>query len=136
MKMRKNWSRSTSNLWAGGIGVSACILFAAQPALSADSPQPANSEPPPAGAGASVPRPPDGLTVHVDPKTGEFVSRPAPGTPPLSLTPEEQNAFSTSHQGLTEVPVAKPGGGYKLNLKGRFQSPQAVTTGGGTGPDK
>ncbi len=136
MKMRKNGSRSTSNLRAGGIGASACILIAAQPALSADSPQPATSEPPPAGAGASAPQPSAGFKVHVDPKTGEFVATPAPGAPPLSLTPEEQNAFSSSHQGLTEVPVAKPGGGYKLDLKGRFQSPQGVTTGGATGHDK
>jgi len=136
MNIRRSGNRFTSNLRAGGIGAGACVLMAAQPALSADAPAPTPSTPAQTGAGASAPRPPEGLTVHVDPKTGEFVSRPAPGTPPLSLTPEEQNAFSTSHQGLTEVPVAKPGGGYKLDLKGRFQSPQGVTTGGATGHDK
>lgn len=136
MNIRRNGSRSTSNLRAGSIGAGACILMAAQPALSADTPAPAPSMPAQSGAGASAPRPPAGLTVHVDPKTGEFVATPAPGTPPLSLTPEEKEAFSTSHQGLVEVPVTKPGGGYKLDLKGRFQSPQGVTTGGATGHDK
>lgn len=136
MKIGRNGSRFARNLRAGSIGGSACILMAAQPALSADGPPPAPATPAQSG-GASAPRPPAGLTVHVDPKTGEFVATPAPGTPPLSLTPEEQNAFSTSHQGLAEVPVTTaPGGGYKLDLKGRFQSPQGVTTGGATGHEK
>ncbi|MFO1101360.1 MAG: hypothetical protein U1E20_00470 [Methylocystis sp.] len=105
--------------------------MAAHPAFSGDAPSPAPATPAQTSAGANAPPPPAGLTVHVDPKTGEFVATPPPGSPPLSLTPQEQNAFSTSHEGLTEVPTAKPGGGYKLDLKGRFQSPTGVTTGGG-----
>lgn len=136
MKIGRNGSRFARNLRAGGIGGTACILMAAQPALSAEVPPATPATPAQSGAGASAPRPPAGLTVHVDPKTGEFVGAPAPGAPPLSLTPEEQNAFSTSHQGLAEVPVTTPGGGYKLDLKGRFQSPQGVTTGGAAGKDK
>jgi len=129
MKFQRTGSRFSSNLRVGGIGVGACVLMAVQPALSGDAAPPAPPAPPQTGAGA--PRPPAGLTVHVDPKTGEFVATPAPESQPLSLTPQERNAFSTSHQGLEEVPVAKPGGGYKLDLKGRFQSPTGVTTGDG-----
>lgn len=100
-----------------------------QPALSVQS----QTEP-----GASVPQPPvetptavpshaAGLRVYIDPQTGAFLPEPAPGTVPLRLTPELQNAFSTSHQGLVEVPSAVPGGGFKLDLRGRFQSPLLAT---------
>jgi hypothetical protein len=64
-----------------------------------------------------------GQTVYIDPNTGEVLSAPAPGTQPLRLSPAERNALSTSHQGLVQVPSAIPGGGVKLDLQGRFQSP-------------
>jgi hypothetical protein len=67
------------------------------------------------------------MTIHVDPQTGAILKEPAPGTVPLPLTPQLQNALSTSHQGLVEAPGAVPGGGVKLDLQGRFQSPLIVT---------
>jgi hypothetical protein len=67
------------------------------------------------------------MTIYIDPQTGEIRSDPAPGTVPLQLNPQQQNAFSTSHQGLVEVPSTEPGGGVKLDLQGRFQSPLIVT---------
>ncbi len=66
-----------------------------------------------------------GMTVYVNPQTGQIVAQPVPGGEPLTLTPEEQNAASTSHDGLVEVPA--PGGGYMLDLQGRFQNPLAAT---------
>ncbi len=72
------------------------------------------------------------MKVYMDPKTGALLDHPAPGTQPLELSPQEQNALSTSHQGLVEVPSSVPGGGVKLDLQGRFQSPMvgAVDTNG------
>lgn len=66
-----------------------------------------------------------GMTVYVNPQTGEILAQPVPGGQPLTLSPEEQNAASTSHEGLVEVPA--PGGGYMLDLQGRFQNPLAAT---------
>jgi hypothetical protein len=67
------------------------------------------------------------MTIHIDPKTGALLKEPAPGTVPLQLTPQLQNALSTSHEGLVETPSSVPGGGVKLDLQGRFQSPLFVT---------
>jgi hypothetical protein len=50
-----------------------------------------------------------------------------PPTAPLVLSPAEQNAFSTSHQGLVEVPSPVSGGGVIVNLQGRFQQPLSAT---------
>ncbi len=63
-----------------------------------------------------------GMRAFIDPETGQLTSRP-PDTGPrqaLSLSEEERNAASTSHQGFYEEVV--PGKGIKLNLQGRFQS--------------
>ena len=81
------------------------------------------AEQPPTAAPAAVP----GMTIHVDPKTGAILKEPAPGTVPLQLTPQLRNALSTSHQGLVEAPSSVAGGGVKLDLQGRFQSPVVVT---------
>jgi hypothetical protein len=124
MKMRAYGNRFTRNLCASVLGTSFCVLMGWQPALPADFP--ASSEPPQDGNGWSAQQSP-GLKVHIDPKTGKVLPAPAPGTPPLSLSPQEENAFSTSHQGLKEVKSAKPGGGYRLDLQGRFQSPLGAT---------
>ena len=67
-----------------------------------------------------------GMMVYIDPKTGAFLHEPAPGYVPLPLSPELGNAWSTSDEGLVEVPIAVPGGGVKVDLKGRFQSPLVV----------
>ena len=68
-----------------------------------------------------------GMTIEVDPSTGRII----PGTPRTlpPLSPAEQNAVSTSSEGLQEVPVAGPAGGTKVNLQGRFQSPLMATVG-------
>ena len=65
------------------------------------------------------------MIIYIDPQTGAILNEPAPGTVPFQVTPELQNALSTSHQGLVETPTA--GGGVKVDLQGRFQSPLAAT---------
>jgi hypothetical protein len=69
------------------------------------------------------------LIIHVDPQTGAVIPAPAPGTAPLELSAQERNALSTSHEGLTEVQSSVPGGGYSIDLQGRFQSPLTATIG-------
>jgi hypothetical protein len=67
------------------------------------------------------------MKIYIDPQIGAILREPAPGTAPLQLSPELRNALSTSHQGLVEAPSSVPGGGVKVDLQGRFQSPLVVT---------
>lgn len=119
------------------LGAAACFAVAVQPAFPGED-QPVTSEQTQTGPGTSVSQSPaenraavpegaSGMTVYVDPVTGAFLEKPAPGAVPFLLTPQIQNAFTTSHQGLVEVPSPVPGGGVKLDLQGRFQSPLVVT---------
>jgi hypothetical protein len=113
------------------LGVVACFAASAQSG-SAEEGQPSVAAPGHAGTTADVAPPkvaPGGMRAFIDPQTGRFVSEPAPGTPPLELSPAELNAFSTSDQGLVEVPSTVPGGGVKVDLQGRFQSPLTATVG-------
>jgi hypothetical protein len=109
----------------------------AQPAFPGET-QPAPSDQTQTRSGASAGQPPaktpdavpgraPGMMIHIDPTTGAILKEPAPGTVPLQLTPQLQNALSTSHQGLVETPGTVPGGGVKVDLQGRFQSPLVVT---------
>lgn len=63
--------------------------------------------------------------IYIDPETGEVT------TPPPRKRGEEpdpsSSAFSTSHEGLVETPSPVPGGGTKIDLKGRFRSPLSAT---------
>lgn len=61
----------------------------------------------------------EGLTVHIDPKTGK-IAPPPPGDAQPPLSPSEKESTSTSSEGLTEKP--SPQGGYGVDLKGRFQN--------------
>lgn len=61
----------------------------------------------------------EGMTVHIDPKTGKIVPPPeGAAQPPQS--PSEKESTSTSSEGLTEKPG--PHGGSSVDLKGRFQN--------------
>jgi hypothetical protein len=121
-------------LRASLLGTGACLIMAVHPAFPEEGqavlsgqlqtgggPQPLTEKP------AAVPEGAHGMIIHIDPQTGELRKTPAPGTVPLQLSPQERNAFSTSHQGLVEMPSSVPGGGVKLDLQGRFQSPLVVT---------
>lgn len=114
-------------------GVAACFAMLAQPTFAADgaSPEPGPPAAPAANAAQSSPAPEAGMKIYVDPRTGAILSEPAPGTAPLELSPAERNAFSTSSEGLVQVPNLVPGGGIKLDLQGRFQSPIVGTAGSG-----
>ncbi|MEA2953236.1 MAG: hypothetical protein QOD40_1276 [Alphaproteobacteria bacterium] len=137
MKGRRYGKQVMRRLLTGLFGVAAGLVAAAQPAFSEEG-TPASSEqmqpgsgtsvsPSPAEAPAGIPEGAAGLTVHIDPQTGKILRERAPNTVPLQLSPREQNSLNTSHEGLVQVPNSAPGGGVKLDLKGRFQSPLVVT---------
>src|SRR5262249_7404970 len=121
----------------GLLAAGACFAVAAQPASpneSQSAPSGQTETGPGAGlpqqltgASAAVPSSTSGMMIYIDPQTGAILKAPAPGTVPLQLTPQLQNALSTSHQGLTEIPNPVPGGGVKVDLQGRFQSPLVAT---------
>lgn len=67
-----------------------------------------------------------GMTVHIDPVTGRFLSEPTPDSEPLVITPEIENAMSTSSEGLVEQVNPVKGGGVIMDLRGRFQSPLII----------
>ena len=67
-----------------------------------------------------------GMTVHIDPNTGKFLSELTPDSEPLTISPEIQNAMSTSSEGLTEQVNPVKGGGVIMDLQGRFQSPLII----------
>jgi hypothetical protein len=66
------------------------------------------------------------LTVHIDPETGKFIEPPEQKVSPTEST-EQVEAFSTSDEGLVEVPSPVPGGGTMVDLKGRYKYPLSVT---------
>src|SRR5262245_60365359 len=134
MKSRSCRTQVTFGVLKSLLGAAACFAVAAEPAWSGEEP-PVSSGHGQTGLAASdrpevpaaVPEAAPGMMIYLDPQTGAVLSAPAPGTVPLPLTPELQNALSTSHQGLVEVPNPVPGGGFKLDLQGRFQSPLGAT---------
>lgn len=67
------------------------------------------------------------LKVHVDPKTGRFTA-PPPATQAGARGPAPMD-LNTSHEGLVEEPSPTPGGGFMVNLQGRFQSRAMVEVG-------
>ncbi len=137
MKEHTHRERVRHGLLMSLLAAGACFAVAAQSASPGES-QPSVSgqtETGPgaglpqqlAGESATVPSGASGMMIHIDPQTGAILKEPAPGTVPLRLTPQLQNAFSRSHQGLIEVPSSVPGGGVKVDLQGRFQSPLLAT---------
>lgn len=60
-----------------------------------------------------------GQRVYLDPTTGRLLAEPPPGTPVLRLTERELSWLSTSHDGLEQQ--VRPGGGFWLDLQGRFR---------------
>lgn len=100
---------------AGLVGAAACLAVSGSPALAGDD-----------GATATA----GGMRVYVDPSTGQVLKEPPQGAAgSLTITPAERNAFSTSHEGLVQTPAGVPGGGVRLDLKGRFQSSLMATVG-------
>jgi hypothetical protein len=104
----------------GVLGALSCLPMAAQSALCAEDRSVVSA--PARTGGATIVAQAQGMIGSIDPSTGEIRQTPAPG-PGLVLSPQELNAASTSHEGLREVPSDRPGGGYRIDLQGRFQSP-------------
>jgi len=102
----------------------ACVAVATGPAYCqtvwVDAPPIAAADMP-----SEVPDTTAGLVVYIDPVTGAILGQPAPGATPLPLSPEVSEALSTSSAGLVSVPL--PGGGFMIDLQGRFQSPMMAT---------
>lgn len=66
--------------------------------------------------------------VYLDPRTGRVLREPPSGAQVLTLSPAELNMISTSHKGLVERSL--PGGGYMLDLQGRFRNMAVATVAG------
>ncbi len=65
-----------------------------------------------------------GMMGYIDPETGQITDTPrTTKQAPIELSPELENAMSTSSEGLVEEKSPLPGGGDYIELKGRFQSP-------------
>lgn len=137
MNGRTHRTSVTLRLLTSLLGTGACLAVVAQPALPGDSRSP-SPEQTQTEAGASVRQLPAekpvaatagtaGMMIHIDPQTGEILKEPVPGTMPLPLPPTLRSALSTSHQGLVETQSLVPGGGVKVDLQGRFQSPVFAT---------
>jgi hypothetical protein len=131
MKRFTQRNRIAHGLLIGLLALVAWLVMAVQPAFPEEG-QSASLGQTQTGSNAGASQPPaavpkgaTGMIIYIDPQTGAILNEPAPGTVPLQLTPKLQNALSTSHQGLVETPAA--GGGIKINLQGRFQSPLAAT---------
>ena len=65
-----------------------------------------------------------GMRAYFDPKTGKIGPPPADQAAPLPSA-AQQNAYSTSADGLVVVPA--PGGGQMIDLQGRFQTSITAT---------
>jgi hypothetical protein len=89
-------------------------------ATDENSPENIEKEPnsPPAGS--------SGMKVYIDPETGEFLDSP-PEKIPTEIRRADEEAISTSSEGLEEREVDKPGGGVMIDLKGRFRHYQTAT---------
>lgn len=79
------------------------------------------------GQAAATPQGSPGMRVYVDPETGEFTVPPTEARAVEAPAPEA--ATSTSHEGLVEVRSPVPGGGFMVDLQGRFRSPLTATLG-------
>jgi hypothetical protein len=118
--------------------VGACFVLGMQPAVSGEvtdpganyaaelgAPAPTNLDSPSARTHAGA----TGMKIYIDPQSGQLTTAPAGGAP-LQLSPAEENALSTSHQGLVESLSPVPGGGVIVDLQGRFQNPLFATVDG------
>jgi len=76
-----------------------------------------------ASAASASPQGSAGMVVHKDPASGRFI--PAPQATEQPLSKEAATAMNMSQEGLAEVPA--PGGGFMVDLRGRFQQAMTAT---------
>jgi hypothetical protein len=130
--------RAHTTLLTNLLFVGACFVLGMQPAVAGEftdsganyaaelgAPVPMSLDSP----SASTPAGATGMKIYIDPQTGQLMTEPA-GTVPLQLSPDEENALSTSHQGLVETVNPVPGGGVIVDLQGRFRNPIFATVDG------
>jgi len=110
----KNGKQVTRGLLTSLLGVAACFVAVPLGHTQTGAETSVAQSPTPSGTA--------GWKVYVDPQTGVIRDGPAPGTVPPPSSPQEQNASSTSSEGLVQVPSPVPGGGVGMDLQGRFQS--------------
>lgn len=127
--MNRSRRKSTESTYIVGLLVLPILLVSLDALAQSAAPSPLLAPRTVAGdLGTSAdPEGTSGMVIYIDPETGAFLKEPAPGYEPLQLTPQLQNAFSTSDSGLVEIPSSVPGGGVLLDLQGRFQSPLVIT---------
>ena len=131
MKRFTQRNRMAPGLLMGLLALGAGLVMAVPPAFPEEG-QSASPGQTPRGSNAGASQPPAtvpdgaaGMIIYIDPQAGVILHEPAPGTVPLQVIPGLHNALSTSHQDLVETPAA--GGGVKVDLQGRFQSPLTAT---------
>lgn len=67
-----------------------------------------------------------GMILNIDPATGRIVEQPVSMDGHV-LSGEPDPAFSTSSDGLQQIPSPVHGGGVSMNLEGRFQNAMTAT---------
>jgi hypothetical protein len=63
-----------------------------------------------------------GLVLNIDPATGAIVEEPVPGATRLAIPTALSERWSTSDEGLLEMPNPSGGKGVYVNLQGRFEN--------------
>lgn len=79
-----------------------------------------------------MPAGPAGVRVHLDPLTGEILDRPAEPEPEGQAAEDRPSGVSGPRGWLNTygddlIQEALPGGGFKVDLRGRFQSAVVAT---------
>lgn len=77
---------------------------------------------------ATTPGMASGFQVYRDPQSGHIVP-PPPNAKPLQLSNDELRMLSRSDKDLPP-PRALPGGGFAVDLQGRYRSMTVITSGG------
>ena len=110
--------KSLQSVLAGLVLLAAMIVMVAlaRPDTKSKTQQTAPAESPAVAAG---------LKVQVDPITHRIVPPPAN----LAPDPAAKQLFNSSHEGLVEEPGTTAAGGFKVDLRGRFQSAITVSVG-------
>jgi len=70
-----------------------------------------------------------GLTVHIDPVTGQILPSPPAAQADQKLAPRRLQPVPAPAAQLVEEPSPTPGGGVKVNLNRRFHIPLVAITG-------
>ncbi len=133
--------RALKRVWPGWLLGAGVLLLAALVAVATQSPLDTErgaaatepgpvastfAETPPSASQDVLPPGIGGMKAYRDPVTGERVG-PPPGAVPPPMTEMQRSALSRSHAGLEEVPSPTGGGGFRVDLQGRFRNALVAT---------